>query len=108
MESRKHVRRERALDELAALHRDLETGRDHRLRRGCAERHDDMRLDGLDLPLEPLVTGVDLALRRGLVQAALATQLPLEVLDRIGDIEAVALDARGLERAVEEPPRPPD
>jgi hypothetical protein len=63
-----------------------------------------VRLHRLDLALEPLVAGVDLALRRGLVQAALAAQLPLEVLDRVGDIEVRAVHLGGLERAVEQPP----
>ena len=76
MQRREHMGRERALDELAALQRDLEILADHRSCRGRAERDDDVRLDGGDLALEPLVAGVDLALRGGLVKAALAAQLP--------------------------------
>src|SRR3982751_1274361 len=101
MQRGEDVRRERALDELAALDRDLEVLADHRLRRGRAERDDDVRLDRLDLALEPLMAGVDLALRRGLVKAPLAAQLPLEVLDRVRHVEMLAIDARGLQRAVE-------
>ena len=58
--------------------------------------------------LDPLVARIDLALRRGLVQAALAAQLPLEVLDRVGDVEVLAIDPRRLERAVEQASRRPD
>ena len=66
---------------------------------------DDVRLHRLDLAFDPLVAGVDLALRRGLVQAALAAQLPFEMLDGIGDVEMLAVDAGGLERLIEQPPR---
>ncbi len=78
--------RERAVDELPALHGDLEMRADHGLRGGGAERDDDVRLHGLHFALQPLVAGVDLALRRRLVQAPLAARLPLEVLDRVGDV----------------------
>src|SRR5688572_27072733 len=49
-----------------------------------------------------------LALRRRLVQAALAARLPLEVLDRVGDVQVLALDARGLQRPVEQASGRPD
>jgi hypothetical protein len=55
-----------------------------------------------------LVTRIDLALRRGLVQPPLAARLPFEVLDRVGHVEVLAIHARRLERPVEEPPRRPD
>jgi hypothetical protein len=58
--------------------------------------------------LEPLVAGVDFALRRGLVQAALAAQLPFEVLDGVGDVKVLPVYARRLEPAVEEPSRRAD
>jgi hypothetical protein len=67
-----------------------------------------MRLFGFYFGFQPLMARVDLALRGSLVQAALPAQLPLEVLDRVGDIDVLALDARRLERAVEEPPRRAD
>ena len=103
MERREHVRRERALDELPALHRDLEVARDDRLRRGGAQRHDHMGLNVFNFFFQPLVACIDLALRRGLVQPPLAAQLPLEVLHRVGDVEVLAIDAGRLERAVEQP-----
>ena len=67
-----------------------------------------MRLDRRDLGFEPLMAGVDLALRRGLVQPPLAAQLPFEVLYRIRDVEMLPVDASGLERAVEQPARRTD
>src|SRR3954470_1158241 len=108
MQRGEDVRRERALDELAALQRHLEVLADHGFGGGGAQRDDDMRLDAGDLALEPLVAGVDLALRRGLVQAPLAARLPLEVLHRVGDVEVIALYARGLQRTVEQASRRPD
>ena len=65
-------------------------------------------LNVFNFAFQPLVAGIDLALRRGLVQPPLAAQLPLEVLDRVGDVEVLAVDARRLERAVEEASGRPD
>jgi hypothetical protein len=103
MKSCEHVRRERAFDELSALQCHSEAGTDERFGGGGAERDDDVRLHRLDLAFDPLVAGVDLALRRGLVQAALAAQLPFEMLDGIGDVEMLAVDAGSLERLIEQP-----
>jgi hypothetical protein len=107
MKGREHVRRERALDKAPVHGGHLEVLRDDGASGGGAEADDDLRLDGGDLALEPLVAGVDLALRRGLVQPALACSspggLPLEVLYRVGDVDMVAVHARGLERPVEKP-----
>src|SRR6185503_20316055 len=75
---------------------------------GRAEAADDVRPYRRELALEPLMARVDLALRRGLVQAPLAAQLPLEVLHGVGDVKVLALDASGLERAVEQPAGRPD
>src|SRR3954468_9659984 len=108
MERREDERRVRALDERAALHRHLEVLADHRLRRRRAEADDDMRLHGGDLAFEPLVTGIDLALRRRLVKASLAAQLPLEVLHGVGDVEMLAIDAGLAERLVQQPSGGPD
>jgi hypothetical protein len=47
MKRGKNIRRERALDEPAALDRDLELRPDDGLRRGRAERNDDVGFDGL-------------------------------------------------------------
>src|SRR4051812_36521504 len=62
MQCGEDVGRERALDELAALQRNLEILADDRPCRRGAEGDDDVRLHGGDLALEPLVAGIDLAL----------------------------------------------
>src|SRR5688572_33460881 len=103
MQGREDVGCERTADELPAGERDLEVLADHRTRRCGAHRDDDVRLYRVDLALEPLVAGVDLALRRRLVQTPLAAQLPFEVLDGVGDVEVRAIDPRRLEGAVEQP-----
>src|SRR4051812_42763521 len=102
------MRRERALDELAALHRYLEILADHRFCGGRAKGDDDMRFYRGDLPLEPLMAGVDLALRGRLVEAPLAAQLPFEVLHRVRDIKMLPVDTRRFQAAVEEPSGRPD
>ena len=72
---------------LAAQLRDRHR-RAHQLpRRRRAERDERVRLDQLDLALEPVQAGGGLLLRRRLVDAALAAQLELEVLDGIGDVD---------------------
>jgi len=62
----------RALHEFAARHGDAEVRSKERLGGGRAEADDDFRVDRGDLPLQPLVAGVDLALGRGLVQPPFA------------------------------------
>jgi hypothetical protein len=52
--------------------------------------------------VQPPPVVCDLACRRLLVDAALAALLELEVLDGIGDVDAVALDASFRHRPVEE------
>ena len=58
-----------------------------RARGGGAQRDQRPRLHQRDLALQPVQAGRRLALRRRLVDAALAAQLELEVLDRVGDVE---------------------
>jgi hypothetical protein len=52
-------------------------------RAAVAPRRPARRIDELDLALEPVQAGRGLLLRRRLVDAALAAQLELEVLDRV-------------------------
>ena len=56
----------------------------------------------LDLALQPGLAGEHLLVVGLLVDAALAAQLELEVLDRIGDVDAAAIDAGLDQRAVEQ------
>src|SRR5262249_37344084 len=72
----------------------------HRPRRGGAETHEDLGLDRPELLVEPRPARLDLVLPRALVDAPLAALLtfPLEVLDRVRDVDAPPLHAPHLER----------
>src|SRR5690606_36878701 len=60
------------------------------------------RLHRGDLGAQPAIAGVDLPLSRRLVNAPLAARLPLEVLDRIGDVHLLARNASLVERAIQQ------
>src|SRR5262249_48718637 len=72
--------------------------------RGGAEADDDPRLDDLAFRVEPGMAGARLTDGRLLVNAPLAALLELEVLDRVGDVDARAIDAGIRERAIEQLP----
>ena len=61
-----------------------------------------------DLAFEPVQAGSGFALRRRLVDAALAAQLELEVLDRVGQVERIARPAELRESTVEKLAGGPD
>src|SRR5687768_10074853 len=71
---------------------------------GCAKADDDRGFDEGDLEIEPWMTGGDLHRVRLLVNAPLAPfgPLPLEVLDRVRDVDRVAVDAGFDQGVVEE------
>src|SRR5690348_4322724 len=75
-----------------------------RLRRCRAETDDDLGCDEPNLLLQPWMTRPNLGVVRFLVNAALCllAALPLEVLHRVRDVHVVAIDARLLERAVQQ------
>src|SRR4051812_8948287 len=73
-------------------------------RRRRAERHGELRLDQVELLVEPPAARFDLVVVRLLVDAALAARLELEVLHGIRDIDARAIDAGFGKRAVEHLP----
>jgi hypothetical protein len=104
MQRREYPRRVGGSDELAPRHRHAELRAEQRLGGGRTEAADHRRLDRRNLGVEPRAAGLDFALRGCLVQATLAARLPLEVLHRVGDVERRAVDAGGLERAVEKAP----
>jgi hypothetical protein len=79
-----------------------------RTQRRGAQRDDHARLHDGDLALEPRRARRDLLLRGGLVDAALAARLPLEMLYRVGDEERASLQPCGRERRVEQRARGPD
>jgi hypothetical protein len=99
-----YARRVRAVDQLAARHRNPEPRPEQRLGGGGAEAADRFGPDRRDLALEPGMAGFDLALRGRFVQATLAARLPFEMLHGVGHVERAAVDAGGLQRAVEQAP----
>src|SRR5690606_265646 len=77
------------------------------LRGGCAERHDHPGFDIFPLEIEPETAGRNFAGIWPLVQPPLPALSELEVLDRIGDVSAAALDPDTLQHPVEKPPGRP-
>lgn len=66
-----------------------------RTQRRRAERDDDLRLNLADLLFQPIHARGDLRLRGRFVDTALTAWFPLEMLYRIGHVDAVAADSRG-------------
>ena len=85
-----------------ALACDRHLAAEQRARRSGAERDRSLRPDQRDLAFQPVQAGRRLALRRRLVDAPLAAQLELEMLDRVGEVELIAAPAELRQRAVEQ------
>src|SRR3954451_21058811 len=90
----------RRLDEAAVPH-DAEAGAQQRLRRHRTHQHEHAWRDLLDLGAEPRPARDHVRARRAVVEAPLAARLPAEVLDGVGEVDGIALDAGQLERRVE-------
>lgn len=88
--------------ERAVLPGDPELGTEHRVRGGRAEAAQDPWLDRGELRLPPRRAGLDLRGVGLLVEPDLARGSPFEVLHRIRDVHAVALDAGLDQRAIEQ------
>ena len=86
----------------AALLRDAERAAEQGLSGRRSERYQQFGFDGLDLGIEPGTAGGDLACGRFLVDTALAARFPLEMLDGVGDVGFVAVDAGFFETAIEQ------
>ena len=95
---------QRRSQHLATLLADAKGGPHDRLRRGGAEENEHARADHLDLGLQPGPAGADLARVRLLVQAPPAATRPPEVLDRVGDVDPRAVDARLVQGLLEQAP----
>src|SRR5262249_46373801 len=67
-----------------------------------AETHDRVGLDKPNLRVQPRPAGPDLRSVRLLVNPPLPARFPFEMLYDIGDVDTVAIDARLLERTVEQ------
>src|SRR5207245_1377167 len=68
--------------------------------RRSAEADEYLRLDQGQLGFEPRTSGLELVRPWCLMDSALATLLELEVLDRVGDVELLALEPRFGQRLV--------
>ena len=80
----------------------------HGLRRGCAQAHDNRGTDHLDLGVEPGTAGVNFYLVGLLVNSALASRLPLEVLNGVGHVDVATVYSRSLQGLVQQRARRPD
>lgn len=85
---------EQSLEHAAAVGHQAKRRSKEGLRRGGAERDDERGADNLDLRFEPRVTGSDFDRARLSVNAALAANDELEVLDGVSDVD-VALRQPG-------------
>ena len=104
MDRREHDLGPRRLDGDATLFHHAEARAEDRLRGDRAKAEDDVGPDDRDLVLEPWEARAHLAGAWRLVQTAFAARVarPFEVLDRVGDVDVLAVDARGFERAIEQ------
>src|SRR3979490_2280908 len=75
---------------------------------GRAEGDNDVQLDESELELKPDPASRDLRGVRPLVQPALATCAPLEMLHSVGEIDALSVDAGLRQRLIEDMTRRTD
>src|SRR5579862_4263220 len=95
-------------DRLAAFASDTKARAKECLRRGRAEQDEYLRSDGFEFRVEPTPAGGNLFPIRLVVDAALALRVPLEVLDRVRDVDPAAVDAGECECVVEHAAGGPD
>src|SRR5690348_11146255 len=80
-------------------------GAEHGLARDRPEQDHEPGPDDLEFRGQPVPAGPDLRPARTLVNPALTALGPLEVLDRVGQVHAVAAEAGFGQRPVEDPAR---
>lgn len=92
------------LDRDTALLHHAERSAEQRLGRRCAEADDDARLNQRDFGGEPGRAGTELTGIRSFVNASFRPRVPgpFEVLDGVRDIDVLAWNARGIERAIQQ------
>src|SRR5579862_1625594 len=73
-----------------------------RLRRRRAKADHELWMHHFQLRVKPRAAGFNLALARLLVQTALPTRLPLEMLHHVRDVDTASLDSRFFQRAIEQ------
>src|SRR6266850_6534614 len=108
VDRRQHALGPRRVHPAAALLGDAEAGPEQGLRRGRAEANHGLRLDDVELGLQPRQARADLRLVGLGVDAPLPARLPLEVLHHVGDVDVAAVDAGLGQRAVEQLAGGPD
>jgi len=94
---RQRVRKE----QLAAIPGDAKGAAEESLGGGGAEADDHLGLHLVELGIEPGTAGGDFVNAGSLVNAPFTARLPLEVLDRVGQVDIVATNAGVGEAAVE-------
>src|SRR5260221_3424710 len=70
---------------------------------GGAKAHHHLRLNRLDLHLQPWTAGLDFSRCRLLMQPALTKQLPFKMFYRVGHITEIAINLRRFERTIQQP-----
>src|SRR6266498_5597813 len=108
MNRREDVRREIRVHGLSTLARDAEAAAEQGLGRRRAEAYEHLGLDDRELGVEPRPARRDLRPRRLCMDPALAARLPLEVLDHVRHVRERPVDARLVERLVEQTSRRSD
>src|SRR3954468_22362916 len=102
MDRRRDVIGEVGFDPLAALARNPKLAAQQGLRGRRAQADEHARTHDGELRFEPRAAGGELAPARLRWCAALASRLPLEVLDRFRDVGPPTIDADKVESVVEE------
>src|SRR6266498_3948125 len=90
------------VEKLPPFLRDADDSSHHRLSRGGAQADDHLRVNDLDLRLQPGLAGYHLPDQRLLMQASLAPLDPFKMLHGVGDVNLVARNARFSEGFVQE------
>jgi hypothetical protein len=104
MQRYQHPPARRVFMPAAALAHHGHVASQQRARRDRAQREQRDGLHQCDFAFEPVVAGIGLALRGCLVDAALAAQLVLEMLHRVGHVEPLARPSEFRHGAIEQPP----
>src|SRR5258708_5616072 len=87
---------------MRAIFRDARRGAGERGKRRRSERDNNLRLDRGYFRFDPGTTGAHLSRIRLLVDAPLTPLFKLEVLDGVGHVDLIAIDARSFQGAVQE------
>ncbi len=97
-----------AFEHLAVRFGHTERRSPQRLTRRCAQRDDDIGFDEFEFAHQPSMARFHFGAVRRVVDATLPTRVPLEVLDRVGDVHIAARNAGLLEGIVEHSACRPD